>query len=155
MAAKPSILNAFLGQGDMRGITHPLLPGEEVDIYRLEFTAPPVVEARRATIVSPILGVADAYLVRFEGEHELRPRLAHSGWSSNHQLFSALNQHWRVTQKPELLSGSESGVKPGDVYDAAASLFGDRKRHGKVRRLIRRGRLRLDRIGAVTPDKGT
>jgi hypothetical protein len=116
MTAKPGNLTPRPADGDILDLTHPLPPGQEAEIYRLLVATRPVIEARRALIVAPIPGVADAYLVRFEGKRTLRRRLVHPGWSGNHQLFSALVEHWRLTQNPELL-----GDFPDDVELAARS----------------------------------
>jgi hypothetical protein len=111
MTVKPGNLPPRPTDGDFREITHPLDSGHEAEIYRLLVTTRPVIEARRALIVAPIRDVADGYLVRFEGERTPRRRLVHPGWSGNHQLFSALVQRWRLTQKPELLGDFPDGME--------------------------------------------
>jgi hypothetical protein len=111
MTAEPGNLTPRPADGGLREITHPLPPGEEAEIYRLLLATRPAIEARRATIIAPIPGVADGYLVRFEGERTPRRRLVHHGWSGNHQLFSALIQRWRLTQNPELLGDFPDSVE--------------------------------------------
>lgn len=81
----------------------PLVPGDRVLILRpLQLIARPQYEGR-ATLIEPIPGERDGWLIAFDGEKSLRRRLVPvEWWLEPERTLEILQAQWRSGASPEL-----------------------------------------------------